>query len=333
MADYKPLPRIDGHGPIDMHVHIGPELLRRRYTSMTLAEEARREGIGVVMKNHFQPTTAMAILARKLADKVAIVGSVTLNYGCGGIDDHGVRSALSGWKSDVTQTDPDRDRFVVWMPTFCAEAHLSVMDRRDIPLHWGVAAKHTRVFEEGTGLTVRDPEGKPVPGLLRALKMIAEHDLVLASGHLSAEEMVDLCELARAAGVARIVLTHPLWISTRLGAETLPRLWRDYGAYTELCFVNLSMHGLDDLDIHQYVEVIRAVGSEGVILSSDLGQAFLMTVSEGLKIYFDLLEKEGIHPDDIARMSILNPRRLLFEEIPVPLRSSEKRQNVVSATE
>ena len=155
MSDYKTLPRIDRHGVIDMHVHIGPEFLRRRYTSMTLAEEARREGIGVVMKNHFQPTTAMAILARKLADKVAIVGSVTLNYGCGGIDDHGVRSALSGWKSDVTQTDPDRDRFVVWMPTFCAEAHLSVMDRRDIPLHWGVAAKYTREFEEGTGLTLR----------------------------------------------------------------------------------------------------------------------------------------------------------------------------------
>ena len=236
-----------------------------------------------------------------------------------------MRSALSGWKSDVKQSDPDRDRFVVWMPTFCAEAHLSVMDRRDIPLHWGVAAKHTRKFEEGTGLTLRGPGGKPVPGLLRALKMIAEHDLVLASGHLSAEEMVDLCELARAHGVVRIVLTHPLWIATRLGTETLARLWRDYGAYTELCFVNLSMHGLDDLDIHQYVEVIRAVGSEGVILSSDLGQAFLMTVTEGLKIYFDLLEKEGVHPDDIARMSILNPRRLLFEEIPVTLRASEER--------
>ncbi len=333
MSDYKTLPRIDRHGVIDMHVHIGPELLRRRYTSMTLAEEARREGIGVVMKNHFQPTTAMAILARKLADKVAIVGSVTLNYGCGGIDDHGVRSALSGWKSDVTQTDPDRDRFVVWMPTLCAEAHLSVMDRRDIPLHWGVAAKYTREFEEGTGLTLHDPDGKLTPGLLRALKMIAEHDLVLASGHLSAEETIDLCELARAAGVARIVLTHPLWISTRLGVETLARLWRDYGAYTELCFVNLSMNGLDDLGIHQYVEVIRAVGSEGVILSSDLGQEFLMTVTEGLRIYFDLLEKEGIHPDEIARMSILNPRRLLFEEIPVLLRTSEKRQDVVSATE
>ena len=124
MSDYNSLPRIDGQGVIDMHVHIGPELLRRRYTSMTLAEEARREGIGVVMKNHFQPTTAMAIMARKPEDEVPIVGSVTLNYGCGGIDDHGVRSALSGWKSDVTQTDPDRDRFVVWMPTFCAEAQI-----------------------------------------------------------------------------------------------------------------------------------------------------------------------------------------------------------------
>jgi len=37
MPDLKPLPRIDGQGVIDMHVHTGPELLQRRYDPMTLA--------------------------------------------------------------------------------------------------------------------------------------------------------------------------------------------------------------------------------------------------------------------------------------------------------
>jgi len=49
----KALPRIDGHGPIDMHVHIGPELLMRRYSPQSLAEEARREGIGVGYEESF----------------------------------------------------------------------------------------------------------------------------------------------------------------------------------------------------------------------------------------------------------------------------------------
>jgi Family of unknown function (DUF6282) len=51
------LPRVDAKRVIDMHVHIGPEFLRRKYSATSLAEEARREGFGVVMKNHFQPTT------------------------------------------------------------------------------------------------------------------------------------------------------------------------------------------------------------------------------------------------------------------------------------
>ena len=330
MAKHKALPRVDGNGVIDMHIHIGPEFLRRRYNAITLAEEARREGVGVVMKNHFQPTTTMAILARKPGDEVPIIGSVALNYGSGGIDDHGVRSALSGWKSDVTQNEPDEDRFIVWMPTLCAEAHLAVMGRRDIPLHWGAVAEFCKEFPEGTGLALHDSEGNLIPGLSRALGMIAEHDLILASGHLSRAETIKLCALARDAGVRRIVLTHPLWEATRLEAEMLARLWRDYGAYSELCFVNLSLNGLDDLGIHQYVEVIRAVGPEGVILSSDLGQESLMPMTEGLRIYFDLLEKEGVHHDDIVRMSVLNPRRLLFEDVARPQTADRHMQNATA---
>ena len=32
MAREKPLPRVDGKGIIDMHVHVGPEFIRRRYS-------------------------------------------------------------------------------------------------------------------------------------------------------------------------------------------------------------------------------------------------------------------------------------------------------------
>ncbi len=312
MANLKTLPRIDGEGVIDMHVHTGPEFLQRRYDPITLAEEARREGIGIVMKNHFQPTTAWAIMAREPGDEVAILGSVALNHSCGGISDHAVRGALSGWKTDPGQIDPDPQRFVVWMPTFCAEAHLSIMGRRDIPLDWGVKEQYSRLFDEAEGLTIRDDSGAPVPGLDRALRMIAENDLILATGHVDAEETKDLVRHARAAGIKRIVLTHPLWDSIELTPDELSALWRDHGAYSELCFVNLAAHGMDKLTIDHYVEVIEAVGAEGVILSSDLGQTFTMPMAEGLKTFFALLAKAGVNEDDIARMSILNPREILF---------------------
>ncbi len=58
--------------------------------------------------------------------------------------------------------------------------------------------------------------------------------------------------------------------------------------------------------------MIDAVGPEGVILSSDLGQPSTLLMADGLRMYFHLLEEAGVHPDDIARMSIVNPRNLLF---------------------
>lgn len=83
------LPRVDNMRVIDMHVHIGPEFLRRKYSAASLAEEARREDFGVVMKNHFQPTTGQVSQIRRPDDEVPLVGSVALNFNCGGLDDHG----------------------------------------------------------------------------------------------------------------------------------------------------------------------------------------------------------------------------------------------------
>ena len=312
MTSPKPLPRIDAQGVIDMHVHTGPEFLQRRYDPFSLSDEARREGIGIVMKNHFQPTTTWALLARREGDEVPIIGSVVLNHMCGGIDDHGIRGALSGWKSDAGALDPDTQRFVVWMPTFCAGAHLDVMGGRDIPLHWGVNPRYSREFADNEGIVLLDKAGKVPAGLDRALSMIAEWDLILASGHLSADETKSMVWIAKQRGINRIVLTHPLWDASQLTAGELATLWREYGAYTELCFVNLAICGMDTLCIEQYVEVIDAVGPEGVILSSDLGQPSTLPMADGLRMYFHLLEEAGVHPDDIARMSIVNPRNLLF---------------------
>ena len=309
MAKNPPLPTVDGQGIVDMHVHVGPELLPRRYSPAALAREARHEGIGVVMKNHFQPTTGWASMLAAEDDCVPLVGSVVLNLACGGIDEHGVRAALSGWKRDVTTRDPDGTRFVVWMPTVCAEGHLRVMGRYDLPPNWGVKEEHSRYFEEGDGLSIVDCGGHPIAGLARVFKAVADLDLVLASGHLDRDETKLFARLANEAGLRRVVLTHPLFQATELEPDELKDLWRDYGAYSELAFVNMAM---DKLTARQYADVIRAVGPEGCILSSDLGQPFSPTVGEGWRQYIGLLRGEGISEDDIVRMAVINPRRLLF---------------------
>jgi hypothetical protein len=316
----KSLPRVGTKCVIDMHVHIGPEFLRRRYSAASLAEEAREEGFGVVMKNHFQPTTGQVSQLRRPDDTVPLIGSVALNFNCGGLDDHGVRAGLSGWKADVTAEDPDADRFVVWMPTMCCEAHLRLYNRHDISLSWGVKSEYTRFYAEGTGYSLDLNDGPRIAAADRALELIKKHDLVLATGHLDKQETLALVQRAYKAGIRRLILTHPLFPATALSPQEMAEMWRAYGAYSELCFSNLAM---DHLTYDQYMSVIEAVGSEGVLLSSDVGQIFSPTVKDSLIEFFSELRQRGIKEDDIVQMSVLNPNRLLFEKFSVERASDE----------
>lgn len=304
-----PLPRVDDKLLIDMHVHVGPEFLQRRYSAETLAEECRREGFGVVMKNHFQPTTGWACKVRRPDDRVALVGAVVLNFSVGGVDEHGVRAALSAWKRDVLGTDPDPGPIVVWLPTLSTEAHLALYGRREMPEAWGVKGKYSRFVPIGGGYRFDESDAKVMAAVDRMLRMVAEFDLTLATGHLNKTETVALVRRARAAGIRRILMTHPLFQATNQEVDTLAKLWRDHGAYTELAFVNIAM---DHLSYDQYVAVIEAVGPEGVVLTTDLGQGMNATVSEGWREYIAELKRRGVKNDAIAQMAVLNPHRILY---------------------
>ena len=121
-----------------------------------------------------------------------------------------------------------------------------------------------------------------------------------------------MVKLADEIGIRRIILTHPLFQSTNLDPETMKRMWEHYGAYSELAFVNLAM---DHLTYEQYTAVIEAVGPEGVILSSDVGQVFSPAVGDALREFFSELQKRGIKEDDIVQMWVLNTNKLLFESM------------------
>jgi len=304
-----PLPRVDDKLLIDMHVHVGPEYLQRRYNAESLAEEGRREGFGAVMKNHFQPTTGWVSKVRRPDDRIALVGAVVLNFSVGGVDEHGVRAALSAWKRDVGGTDPDPGAIVVWLPTLSAEAHLDLYGRREMPELWGVKGKYSRYVAIGCGFRLDENDPKVMGGVDRMLRAVAESDLTLATGHLNKTETVALIRRAHAAGIRRILMTHPLFQATNQDVDALARLWGDYGAYTELAYTNIPM---DHLSYEQYLQVIEAVGPEGVILTTDLGQAMNATVADGWRDYIAKLKERGIRDDAIAQMAVLNPHRILF---------------------
>jgi hypothetical protein len=297
----------------DLHVHVGPELLSRRYTVETLAEEAEREFFGFVAKNHFQPTTAWT---SRISHQyhVPMMGSITLNKGVGGINPEAVRAALSGFKTDPLQMERGKGRFIVWMPTIHAEAHLVHNRRRDIISDWGCSVEYQKTYAKGEGITVLDPRNKNRISheALEVLRIIASEDLILATGHLSSGEVEILVQEALTIGVKRIILTHPFYQATHMSLEKQVELSQLRGVFIELAYANLQF---DKIPLETYVELIRAAGPNRVILSSDLGQPGSESVAAGWKRYFKLLAEKGISEKEVAQMSIENPHRLALGEI------------------
>ncbi|MGL5514209.1 MAG: DUF6282 family protein, partial [Sporomusa sp.] len=142
---------MDLSGVIDMHIHTGPDIRQRRLDDIELAQAAVRLGVrAVVIKSHVMATAARATIAEKVCPGVRVFGGITLNPHVGGINPLAVAAAIKmGAK-------------IVWLPT-----SFSTQQRRAEGKADGVA-------------TVVD--NQVVPALTDILKMVAEHNLVLASG-------------------------------------------------------------------------------------------------------------------------------------------------------
>ncbi len=70
---------------IDLHVHIGPEIIPRKFLLLELLnyEEGKLKGIGV--KNHFFPTVAMSTKNQLSRKQPFVIHSVVLNNYVGGL--------------------------------------------------------------------------------------------------------------------------------------------------------------------------------------------------------------------------------------------------------
>ncbi|MFM1868922.1 MAG: hypothetical protein RL591_2330 [Planctomycetota bacterium] len=261
--------RLREAGIVDTHFHVGPELIRRRYDIAELAEAVRPWNATLVLKNHTYPTTPLASFARRHAG-VRLLGGTVLNRFVGGMNPDAVVSARSGNKADV-HTDAGHDpTFVVWMPTVHAESHLATLGRSFDP-HWGGCAACTPPPSgpPETPVRVFEADGKPVPAVVPVLEEIARSGACLATGHLSASEIMRLVPMALEIGVRTVILTHPHYPSVELSDKQLCELTRSDRVFIEHCF---AIHTIEQVPLERFVASIDATGPDQVILSTDFGQ-------------------------------------------------------------
>jgi hypothetical protein len=269
-------------GVIDIHVHCAPDSTPRKIDAIDLARLAKSRGMrGLVLKNHYEPTASLAYVVRKEVPGIEVFGGVDLNLSVGGMNPSAVEhmAATTGGYGRV-----------VWMSTFDSEAQVR-FSKQDRPF--------VRVSQNGQLL----PETKQV------IALIAQENLVLATGHPTAEEALLMIREGRDQGVKHMVVTHAMMQPIHMSDAQMLEAAK-MGAYIEFVYNGL-IGSYKEFTFKEYARAIRYVGVDHCILSSDMGQPANPLHPDGLLLLFEGLKEQGITQAEIDRMAKENPARLL----------------------
>ena len=283
-------------GAYDTHMHISPDVVERKIDDISLARKFADLGMaGFVLKSHYGSTAERAAVVRAAVPEVTVLGAVSLNRAVGGINPLAVEiAAREGART-------------VWLPTVDSvnESH-----ERDAPPGAKVPVwvkLQLDLREQGIEIppvSVVNDDGTVLPQLREVLGLIARHNMLLATGHLSRDEIFAVVDAALEAGVRDIVITHPEFPSQNLSVDD-QRALAGKGALLERCFTTPHT---GKVTWERWIEHIRATGPEHSVLSTDLGQVFNPPVEDGMALMVDRLLDAGFEDEEVYVMAVVNTR-------------------------
>ncbi len=268
-------------GVIDLHVHAAPDVRPRSVTDLALAWEAAGRGMrGFLLKSHHGETASRAVLVREAVPGIEAFGSLTLNEWVGGLNPAAVDYALRIGAKEI------------WLPTVSADHHR---------LYHGSATPGVRVTDE-TGM---------LRGEMREiLRLIADEDAILGTGHISPEEIAVVVPAALDAGVRKVLVTHPEWPPTRLTIEQQRALLEPGKVFFDRSYL-AAKPPPGHAPFQDIVDGIEGVGVGATVVSTDFGRADLPHPVEGMAEYLRQLARHGLDDDDLDVMARRNPAHLL----------------------
>lgn len=277
-------------GGIDVHCHVGPDFVHRGENIIDYAIKALDTGMeGIVMKNHYHMTAHVAEVAQRYIDdyikqhgitrKIEIYGDICLNFG---FDVESVRIAARYNRLKLIR-----------MPTFNTKVNRA---------------------SEGLdgGLTILDEKGNVRREVEEILKIAKEKKIGICSGHIGAEENIALSKKTKEMGIPFFV-NHAISEERPYGmAIDKLRQCSDNGAYIGLDVMHMLPSFYSPVtDAEITIKVIEAIGSDRCILVSDVGQVLNWDPLGGLRIVIRVLLGYGIPREDIRKIFVINPRKLL----------------------
>jgi len=205
---------------------------------------------------------------------------VVLNHAVGGLNVEAVRACSKfGGK-------------IVWLPS---------MD----------AAQQYRSVGKKGGIEVLTKKGEVLPELKEILGIIADEDMVFSTSHTSTYERFVLIDEARKIGVKKIHVDHPQLSNVRATVDQLAEMAKK-GAYISICYCSAIPNFLYEMiDPTEVVEIIRKVGPEHCIGSTDVGQIGNPHPVDAMRLFFQALLLMGVSKQDIEIIFKKKPAELL----------------------
>ncbi len=276
-------------GSIDFHVHSLPDMEPRNMDSADLARMAKDRGMrGLVLKNHFDPTASLAYTVRKQVPGIETFGGIVLNRTVGGINARAVEhmtEVTGGWGR------------VVWFPTRDSEYAVA----GDVAEDPSLKRPFVSVSKNGELL----PEVKDV------IAVIAEHQLVLETGHSSPQESLLLLAEGKKQGVRHMMVTHAhgaFGMSLTQMQEAVK-----LGGFIEFVSRSIPMKDRANAEFTPpaLAQLLRTIGVEWCVLSSDLGNPAYAMPTDGFGEFMSKMLGAGMTERELAQMTKDNPARLL----------------------
>ena len=285
----------------DTHVHFAPHAKVKANTdALSLAcLAAENDMAGFVLKCNCFPSVGIAYLAHLLYPKLKIFGGIVINPQIGGLNPAAVRAAISYGEGKPAEYC----RFVC-LPTFYSARDIEFHKKKETPIE-----------------LVKD--GQVVDDLKRILDLVAEHSIVLLSGHTGERELFPVVEQAIRQGVENIVLCHPSSPVVDISLEGQKAL-AGMGVVMQQCCVETypyyeKKYGIPGPSFDDLARAIRFVGVEHCIIATDMGADAGINPNpvEGFAHYINELEKRGFSEEEISMMAAEHPLKLYTDDMSI----------------
>lgn len=278
---------------IDCHTHGGSDPMERLLLEDDIGIDYTNAGMrAMVVKTWYTPSASRNALVQKYVNRYAeerglrptlCYGGVVLNYSMGGFNPEAVKKCLGfpGMK-------------YVWMPMVDSYHH-----RRVVYDDWS-----------GFGLSFLDENRKVIPAMQEILRIIADNDLVLASGHYPYVDTAVLVEEARRVGVNRIEIIHPAHIHSKHTIAEM-KLQAERGAKLMLSGLGTMAFPLHESGPLYAARIVKEVGAENLIYGSDFGQLQNFPHIVANRWMAKLLLAYGVTKEEIRQVFQVTGARLL----------------------